>query len=52
MNKCAYKFQHLIVLGIDFENMSCWLYNVIPIQAFEPSTLYSLIVYSFNNMYL
>ena len=42
----------LIGLGIDFENMPCWLYSVIPMQAFEPSTLYSFIVPSFNDMYL
>ena len=39
-------------LGIDFENMPCWLYSVIPMQAFEPSTLYYLIVHSLNDMYL
>jgi len=33
-------FKHLIALRIDFENMPCWLYSVIPMQAFEPSTLY------------
>jgi len=26
--------------------------NVIPMQAFEPSTLYYLIVHSLNDMYL
>ena len=25
MNECACKFESLISLGIDFENMSCWL---------------------------
>jgi hypothetical protein len=39
-------------LEIDFENMPCLLYSVISMQAFEPSTLYSLIVPSFNDMYL
>jgi len=29
-----------LLLRIDFENMPCWLYSVIPMQAFEPSTLY------------
>ena len=52
MKECACKFEGLIGLGIDFENMSRWLYSVIPMQAFEPSTLYSLIVPSFNDMYL
>ena len=42
----------LIGLGIDFENMPCWLSSVIPMQAFEPSTLYYFIVPSFNDMYL
>jgi hypothetical protein len=45
-------FKSLISLGIDFESMSCLLYSVVPMQAFEPSTLYSLIVYFFNDMYL
>ena len=52
MKECACKFWGLIGLEIDFENMSCWLYSVIPMQAFEPSTLYSFIVPSFNDMYL
>ena len=52
MKEYACKFLGLIGLGIDFENMPCWLYSVIPMQAFEPSTLYSLSVHFFNDMYL
>jgi hypothetical protein len=52
MNECACKFESLISLGIDFENISCWLYSVITMQGFEPSTLYFVIVHSFNDMYL
>jgi hypothetical protein len=52
MNECACKFESLISLGIDFENMSYWLYSVIPMQASKLSILYSLIVHSFNDMYL
>jgi hypothetical protein len=29
MNECACKFFCLISLGIDFKNISCWLYSVI-----------------------
>jgi hypothetical protein len=52
MNECACKFKSLISLGIDLENMPCWLSSVIPMEAFEPWTLYSLIVHSINDMYL
>ena len=52
MNGCACKFLSLIILGIDFENILCWLNSVAPKYAFEPSTWYSLIMHSFIDMYL
>jgi len=33
---------------MDFENISCWLYSVVPMQALKPSTLYSWFVHFFS----
>jgi hypothetical protein len=33
---------------MDFENISCWLYSVVPMQALKPSTLYSWFVHFFQ----